>query len=105
MSSIEKLGQLFRDRDNPYIINVTVGEVISTAPLKVKWGDNIILEGKNLIVSKTLKTGFSVSYTDDNGITVKTKTIIVINPLINGDKVIMFPDTDFKTWYVIDKVG
>ena len=105
MNSIEKLAQLFKDRDNPYIINATAGEVISTGPLKIKWGESIILGEKDLVVGSILKTGFSVPYTDDNNAGTITKSITIINPLSIGDKVILLPDTDFKTWYVIDKVG
>lgn len=83
MSSIEKLGQLFRDRDNPPIINITVGKVISVNPLNIQWGQNVLLTEKNLIVGSIFKSGV-------------TKV---------GDKVIILPDLDFKTWYVIDKVG
>lgn len=105
MNSIEKLAQLFKDRDNPYIINATVGEIISATPLKVKWGESIIIDEKDLVIGNILKTGFSVEYTDDNGTGVITKSIAIVNPLSIGDKVIILPDVDFKTWYVIDKVG
>ncbi len=105
MNSIEKLGQLFKDRDNPYIVNVTVGEVLSAAPLKIKWGDSIIIEEKNLIVANLLKNGFVVQYTDDTGSGIVSRNLTIKNPLGVGDKVIILPDLDFRTWYVIDKVG
>lgn len=104
-SSIEKLAKMFKERDNQFFVNVTTGEVISASPLKVKWGENIILEGKSLIVSNLLKTGFTLEYTDDAYTSVLTKPLQVINPLQVGDQVIMLPDTDFKIFYVIDKVG
>lgn len=104
-SSIDKLAQMFKDRDNKFFVNVTTGEVISASPLKVKWGENIILEGNSLVVSNLLKTGFRLEYTDDAYTSVITRQLQVINPLKVGDKVIMLPDTDFKIFYVIDKVG
>lgn len=105
MNSIEKMAQLFKERDNPYIINVTVGEVLSPAPLKVKWGENIIIEEKDLVVAKLLKGGFTVQYTDNTGSGTVTRNLQIVNPLQAGDKVIILPDVDYKIFYVIDKVG
>lgn len=98
MSSIDKLAKLFNERDNKYHINITTGIIVSADPLKVKWGESIIIEEQDLIVAKLLKDGFVVNYTDDNGTSI-------ITPLQAGDKVIMLPDNDFKNWYLIDKVG
>lgn len=105
MNSIERFAQLFKERDNPYIINVTVGEVLSLSPLKIQWGENIIIEEKDLVVAKLLKGGFTVQYTDDTGSGTVTRNQQVVNPLQVGDEVIMLPDVEFKMFYVIDKVG
>ncbi len=104
-SSIEKLGKLFKERDNPYIINATTGKVISASPLKIQWGKNIIIQEENLIVANILKTGFVVKYTDTTIESSTDRYLTIKNPLEVGDEVILFPDTDFKKFYVIDKVG
>ncbi len=84
-NSIEKLANLFNERNNSTHVNVTTGIVLSTTPLRIKWGDNVLLEEKSLVVASIIKTG-----------------LVVVNI---SDKVIMMPDNDFKKWYIIDKVG
>jgi hypothetical protein len=104
-TSIEKLAQLFKERNNPYIINATTGKVISASPLKIQWGQNIIIEEENLLVANILKTGFTVTYTDTTIEASTDRSLTIKNPLEVGDEVILLPDTDFKKFYVIDKVG
>lgn len=103
--SIEKLANLFKERSNPFHVPVAQGDVISTNPLQVQFGDSIILDKSHLVVNRLLAEGFTVDYTDtsDNGTT--TKTITIQDPLQVGDKVILVPDSDHKTWYLIGKVG
>lgn len=105
MGNLDKLAKLFADRTNPYTINITVGEVLSASPLRIQYGDSIILEERHLIVADSLVNGFTGEYEDDNGSAVETKTITVKNPLEQGDQVILIPDTEFKTWFLLDKVG
>jgi len=105
MTNLEKMAKLFSDRNNPEAIGITTGEVISTTPLKVSWGDSVVLENDKLVVANLLLNGFSVNYTDDTIYSTTTKTITIKNPLQQGDMVIMIPDSNYKLWYVLDKVG
>lgn len=83
MTSMEKLAKMFNDRNNSFVVNITTGNVLSVSPLKIQWGDSVILSEVNLVLSKT--------------ITNATMQI--------GNKVIMVPDNDYKIWYILDKVG
>lgn len=103
MTNLEKFAELFNQRNNDNHINITTGIVLSTEPLKVRWGENVIIESKDLIIANLLKNGFTVEYQDNNGLTIELKTMTIVNPLQNGDEVIMIPDKQYKTWYVLDK--
>ncbi len=105
MTSVEKLGMMFKERTNKFNVNITSGEVVSVSPLKIKWGEDIIIESKKIILANLISSGFVVEYTDSTGTGSTTKTITIKNPLKVNDKVIMVPDDDFNMWYVIDKVG
>ena len=97
MNSIERLGQIFKERDNKISVNITTGEVISISPLRIKWGENVLLGISQIVLANILKDGFEVQHGET--------TVIIKNPLKAGDRVIMVPDDNFKNWYVIDKVG
>jgi len=105
MNNIEKLAKLFSDRTNPFHLPAVQGNVVSISPLKVQYGNSIILDSTNLVVNRLLAEGFTVEYTDDNGTTTVTKTITVRDPLEIGNLVILIPDAEFKKWYLIAKVG
>lgn len=105
MTNLEKMAELFNSRNNPATIGITTGKVISTSPLKISWGDSVVLENDKLVVANLLKNGFNVDYLDDNGTTITTKTVTIKNSLQQGDTVIMVPDSEYKLFYVIDKVG
>jgi len=105
MNSIEKMAQLFKERNNPSVITITTGTVISASPLRVQWGDLVILEAESLVVASLVKTGFTVEYTDENETGTTTKEVTIVDPLEAGDEVILVPDVDLKRWYIIDKVG
>jgi hypothetical protein len=79
--------------------------VISASPLQVQFGDSIILDKTQLVVNRLLAEGFSVQYTDDSDSGTAIKTITIQDPLQDGDAVILFPDSEHKTWYLIAKVG
>ena len=99
---MEKLAQLFRDRTNPLRIAITIGEVVQLNPLKVQWGDKVLLDtAHHLVVNRIHADGFTVQY-DDNG---TAKTITIVDPLAVGDQVMLVPDDDLKQWFLIGKVG
>ncbi|MFC5985028.1 DUF2577 family protein [Marinicrinis lubricantis] len=104
MSNLDKLVKLFTERDNPNHMGMTVGTIIMVHPLRIGYGDHIILEPRHLLVSESLLYGVSGIYEDDNGTSVAKKTVTVLKPLQPGDKVMLIPDSRMKKWYVIDKV-
>ncbi len=110
MSNLDKLVKMFKDRENQTQIGITQGEVIGVSPLRIQYGDRVILEQRHLVVADSLVSGYTGEYTDndtisDVGLVVTTKTVTTTNPLQVGNKVIMIPDNSMKKWYVIDKVG
>lgn len=104
MSNLEKLANLFIERTNPFQLPIAQGSVISTSPLQVQFGDSIILDASHLIVNRILAEGFIVEYTDTSDSGTETKTITIKDPLQVGDKVILIPDSEHKTWYLIAKI-
>ncbi len=86
----------------PYM---TLGEVIDTSPIRIKYGENIILESRHLHIAFSLINGYTGEYGDDNGVSVVNKEVTVKNELVVGDRVMMIPDGTFKKWFVIDKVA
>jgi hypothetical protein len=83
MSNLQKLANLFAERTNPTYINITTGLVISESPLRVQYGESVILDETHLVISSRIET----------------------LSLQSGDKVILVPDNDFNKWYMLDKVG
>lgn len=57
--NMQKLANLFKERNNPVRINICVGEVISTNPWRIKYGDNIILEKRHLIFADSVLNGYT----------------------------------------------
>ena len=82
MSNIDKLAGLFKDRENPVHINITIGKVVSVDPFNIQYGKQIILTEKHLYFTHSLFTS---------------------NKLKIGDEVMMAPDNNLSNWYVIDK--
>ena len=110
MSNLDKLVKMLKDRENQAYIGITQGLVIGINPLRIQYGDRIILEQRHLVIADSLVSGYTGEYTDNDtisnvGLNVTTKTVITKNPLEVGNKVIMIPDNSMKKWYVIDKVG
>lgn len=83
MKNIDKLTKMFTERDNPQNIGMTIGEVISVSPIRIGYGESIILESRHMMVSYSFLQN---------------------EQLQSGDKVMMIPDNNNKIWYVIDKV-
>lgn len=105
MNNLEKLAKLFEERTNPFNIPVAQGNVISANPLQVQYGDSIILDKSHLVVNRLLVEGFEVEYTDDSDSGTAIKTITIKDALQVGDSVILIPDADHETWYLIAKAG
>lgn len=90
------LARLFKERENPKIMTVCTGKILSPLPdIKVQLGDSIILTSENLIISASLTQG----YKDESD------TVNVRMELNYGDEVILLPTADKQVYYLIDKVG
>jgi hypothetical protein len=104
MNNLDKLAMMFAARDNPTLVGMTTGTVIGIDPLRIQYGDGIVLEPRHLAVSYSLLNGYTGQYTDSNGSSSTTKEVTCKYELQAGDKVMMIPDNALKKWYVIDKV-
>lgn len=102
---LEELAEMFGERNNPNIVGVTIGEVISVSPMKIGYGKSVILESHKLVFADSLKNGYTAEYTDDNGTSTVTKTITIKKELSIGDEVIMIASNSNQKYFVIDKVG
>ena len=79
--------------------NVVFGKVISTAPLKIKIDQKLILTSAQLVLAKSV-TNYRLSVTIDGDY----KTMTVNNALQNGDEVIMMQVSGGQKYIVIDKI-
>lgn len=78
------IATLFKERNNPSLMEITTSKVISTNPILLKVGEKIFLgrEYNNLIITETVSK----------------------SSLINGDAVLVIPTGNGSLWYAIDKV-
>ena len=79
--------------------NVVFGKVISTAPLKIKIDQKLILTSAQLVLCRNV-TDYRLSVTIDGDY----KTMTVHNALQNGDEVIMMQVSGGQKYIVIDKI-
>lgn len=79
-----RLAMLFKERNNPSLMEITTAKVISTSPISLKVGEKIFLgrEYNNLIITETVSK----------------------SSLTNGDAVLVIPTGNGSLWYAIDKV-
>lgn len=110
-SGVDKLTQLIanmhRQNINPPDTSPQIAEVIEVSPIKIKWGDNIILNKEKLHVPKKFDAGIPYKtinrYQDVNGVfhDIEIDQLLKIN-LSVGDKVFVIPDIDYKMFYLVD---
>ncbi|MED1642167.1 DUF2577 domain-containing protein [Brevibacillus agri] len=62
MDSLDRLAQLIvamhKENRNPVSTAPRVGKVISASPLRIQYGESIILEQRHLIISESLMAGY-----------------------------------------------
>ncbi|MFB9324211.1 MULTISPECIES: DUF2577 family protein [Bacillati] len=82
-----------------------VGEVISVAPLKVKWGEQIVITVDKLVLPKLFTSGYKIPnrYQDPEGRMIDEYLEWKVDLRI-GDRLILVPDEYLKTWYVFDVI-
>lgn len=103
--NINELARLFKERENQRFLGITIGTVVSTSPMSVSIGKNVVVSlGNGLIVPFRFIKGYSEEvYMDES----ETKTIINYKEdiLKVGDKVSMMPTQDQQSFYILDRVG
>ncbi len=90
MNSIEKLAQMFKERDNQIYLGPQIGKVIAPLPnIKVALGDRIILGKDKLIISGHIYS----HYPNQTGTAY----------LNSNDEVILLPSNDEQKYFLLDK--
>ncbi|SET55368.1 Protein of unknown function [Natronincola peptidivorans] len=124
MTSIEKLGKMFKERDNQVYLGPQLGTVIASPPnIRVKIGDKIILEKDRLVIAAHVLSGYKRQFQGQSSGSIITKTpspvtyssytelenlsntgeITYTDTLKIGDEVILMPSTDEQKYFLIDK--
>lgn len=94
MDGIIELAKLFKERENPSVIGLQIGKVISVNPIKIALGDKIILDADDLVISESAYYKYDLV----NGVLNK------VPKLKMKDKIILLPTNNEQTYFVIDKV-
>ncbi len=127
MNGITELANMFKERENVPYMGPQTGTVISPPPeIKVRLGDNIILDKSHLIIAAHVLADYqrTVAIHDASGFTGETVDALVggayqhnhaydslgftgqlqyKNTLKIGDEVILVPSTDIQTYFLVDK--
>ncbi|MED4599865.1 DUF2577 family protein [Paenibacillus validus] len=109
MDSIDKLAKKIADlhnvNRNPPSTAPRIGTVADINPLKIQWGDHIILAEGKLFIPKIYREGYMIPnrYQATDGSMVE-ETILWKIDLAVGDKVIIIPDENLKMWYIVDAI-
>lgn len=98
-----KLADMHKDNSNPPSTAPRIGTVVEVNPLKVQWGDHVILTEDKLLIPKLYSEGHMIPnrYQDTNGNMVED-TILWKIEFAKGDKVVVIPDEYLKMWYLIE---
>jgi Protein of unknown function (DUF2577). len=83
----QKLAQMYKDNRNPLSTAPVVGKVLSVNPLRIQYGENIILEQHKLIVAERLMMGTPVEITETNmvGNDASNSATITFHREVGGD--------------------
>jgi hypothetical protein len=107
MDGIERLARKFaelhKQNRNPPSTAPRTGKVVGVNPLKIQWGEHIVLTEDQIIVPTIFKQGVEIPnrYMNTEGAMVEEK--LVFKPeLKKGDKVIIIPDESLQLWYLFD---
>lgn len=88
--AITEFAKMFKDRDNPNVLGLQLGEVISPLPdIKIKIDDAILLDQSHLVISSQIYINYK--NIDDTYLNA-------------GDKVILIPMGNEQFFYLADKV-
>ena len=70
-----------------------IGTVVSVDPIKVQWGDRVVLGEDKLVIPRLYHEGLKI--------TIGGSTYTVMPPIAVGDNVMIAPNEDLKTWYLL----
>jgi len=100
------IAKLHRENRNLPSTSLRVGEVVGINPLRVQWGDSIIISEEKLVIPKLFTTGYPIPnrWQDTSGNMIDDTLVwkITLSP---GDYVVIAPDEYLKVWYIIDLLG
>ncbi|WP_274363708.1 DUF2577 family protein [Paenibacillus thermotolerans] len=102
----KRIAELIKANRNPPSTALRIGVVVSSNPIKIKWGESVILTEDKLILPKLYTDGVMIPnrYRDTNGQMVDEELLWKLN-LENGQKVVIAPDEHLKNWFLIDVIG
>jgi len=100
-----KFAEMHKQNQNMPATSLRIATVVASDPLKLQWGDNIVITGDSLIVPKLYTSGVKIPnrYMSAGGGMVDEELTWKVN-LQSGDKVIVAPDEYLKLWYVVDHI-
>ncbi|MFD2614502.1 DUF2577 domain-containing protein [Paenibacillus gansuensis] len=98
-----RLVEMHKANANPPSTAPRIGVVITSTPLKIRWGDQIHITEDKLYVPKLYREGIKIPnrYKNIDGSMVDEMILwkIALKP---GDQVLIMPDENLRQWYVID---
>jgi len=101
----EKIAEMYKINRNPPSTTPRIGVVATVSPLKIKWGDHVILTEDKLYIPKIYREGVMIPnrWQDTNGNMVEDEILWKVE-LEAGDRVIIAPDEHYKMWYLIERM-
>ncbi|WP_144932228.1 DUF2577 family protein [Paenibacillus sp. 32O-W] len=99
------IADIYKKNRNPPSTAPRIGIVVESEPLKIKWGDNVIITQDKLIVPQLYTAGYEIPnrWQDPHG-NIVDDTLIWRVELKPSDQVMIAPDEALKTWYLLCKI-
>lgn len=107
MDSTDKLARmivdLHRSNQNPNSTAPRICTIVGISPLKLQWGQNIVITEDKIYLPRIYSSGIPVPnrYQVYGGGMVE-ETLMLKIELQLGDRVIVAPDETLQNWYLID---
>lgn len=109
MDSIERLARkiadMYKENRNPSSNAPRICTVVNVDPLRIQWGQNIVIDGEKIFLPRIYHTGIPIPnrYQTYSGGMVEEQLTLKID-LQLGDRVMVAPDETLQNWYLIDLV-
>lgn len=102
----KKLADLHKDNRNPPSLAPRKGHVVQSSPLKIQWGDKVLLTEEKLILPKLYREGMMIPNRYKNNVGDMVEETLLWKPeLAIGQEVLLMPDDQLRSWYVIDIIS